>query len=94
MVNTTGYTTGTYRYDYVATNSLGTNISPAATIAIVAMMDIGASAPIPGAFDISQLLNTSQNDDGINYYTDNGCGPTATGAARHLPQEPTKVATS
>ncbi len=87
VVNTTGYTTGTYRYDYVATNSLGTNISPAATIAIVAMMDIGASAPIPGAFDISQLLNTSQNDDGINYYTDNGaaygnwCGQTFTAGA-------------
>jgi len=71
-VNTTGYAFGTYRFDYVAANSLGTNTSSAATIAIVAMMDIGSSAPTPGPLDISQLLNTSQDDDGFNYYTDNG----------------------
>jgi hypothetical protein len=52
----------------------------------VTLTDIGPAAPTPGPIDISQLLNTSQNDDGINYYTDNGasygawCGQTfATG---------------
>lgn len=83
-VSTAGLAAGTYLYDYVATNSLGTNVSPAAVIAIDSMTDIGASAPTPGATDISQLLNTSQDDDGINYYTDNGasygnwCGQTFT----------------
>ena len=83
-VNTTGFSFGTYRYDYVAANSLGTNVSPAAAIAIVTMVDIGPSAPTVGPLDISQLLNASQNDDGINYYTDNGpsygkwCGQTFT----------------
>lgn len=83
-VNTTGYALGTYRYDYVAANSLGTNTSPAAAIAVVAMTDIGTAAPTPGPLDIAQLLNTAQNDDGFNYYTDNGpsygrwCGQTFT----------------
>lgn len=90
VVNTTGFALGTYQYDYVATNSLGTNTSPAAAIAIVAMLDIGASAPTPGPQDISQLLNTAQSDDGFNYYTDDGaayghwCGQTfATGTNQH-----------
>ncbi len=84
VVDTTGFAYGTYRYDYVAGNSLGTNASPAAAIAIVAMVDLGDSAPAPGPEDISQLLNTAQDDDGINYYTDNGasyghwCGQTFT----------------
>ena len=83
-VSTTSLAGGTYLYDYVATNSLGTNTSPAAVIAINSMTDIGPNAPTPGATDISQLLNTSQDDDGINYYTDNGasygnwCGQTFT----------------
>jgi Concanavalin A-like lectin/glucanases superfamily/Immunoglobulin I-set domain len=76
VVNTTGFALGAYQYDFVATNSLGTNTSPAATITIapVAMMDIGTNAPTPGPVDISQLLNTTQNDDGFNYYTDDGAG--------------------
>lgn len=83
-VSTTSLAAGTYLYDYIATNSLGTNTSPAAVIAIDSMTDIGANAPTPGAADISQLLNASQSDDGINYYTDNGasygnwCGQTFT----------------
>lgn len=83
-VNTTGFGYGTYWYDYVATNSLGTNTSPPVAIILDAMVDIGSSAPTPGPLDISQLLNNSQNDDGINYYTDNGaaygnwCGQTFT----------------
>jgi len=73
-INTTGWALGTYKYDYTAANNLGTNFSPAAsvTIANYVMSDIGGSAPTPGANDISQLLNTSQNDDSFNYYTDNG----------------------
>jgi hypothetical protein len=84
VVNTAGYALGTYRYDYVAQNSQGTNTSPAVAIVIAAMVDIGSAAPTPGPNDIAQLLNTSQNDDGINYYTDNGaaysnwCGQTFT----------------
>lgn len=84
VVNTTGYAFGTYRFDYIASNTLGTNTSLAATVAIVAMTDIGATPPTPGPLDISQLLNTAQDDDGINYYTDNGpsygrwCGQTFT----------------
>jgi hypothetical protein len=74
VVNTTGFAAGAYRYDFVATNSLGSSTSSAATITIVTLLmeDIGGSAPTPGANDISQLLNTQQNDDGFNYYTDNG----------------------
>lgn len=87
VVDTTNFRSGTYRYDYVASNPLGTNTSQDATIAIVTMADIGASAPTPGSLDIPQLLNTSQDDDGINYYTDNGaaygnwCGQTFTTGA-------------
>jgi len=72
VIQTTGFAYGTYRYDYAASNSLGTNISPPAAIAVVAMVDIGAGAPTRGSQDISQLLNTSQADDGLNFYTDNG----------------------
>jgi len=73
-LNTTGWAVGAYDYDYVVSNPYGTNVSPEVTITIVAvaMEDIGASAPVPGPNDISQLLNTDQNDDGFNYYTDNG----------------------
>jgi hypothetical protein len=76
VVDTTGFALGAYQYDYVATNSLGANASPTVTITIapVAMMDIGTNAPTPGPDDISQLLNTLQADDGVNYYTDNGAG--------------------
>ena len=73
-VNTTGFTPGAYQYDFVASNSLGTAVSPTAPITIVTifMADIGTNTPTPGPIDISQLLNTSQNDDGFNYYTDDG----------------------
>lgn len=83
-INTTGFALGTYRYDYVAANALGTNLSPAVPVALLAMTDIGAAAPTPGPFDIAQPANTAQNDDGLNYYTDNGasygrwCGQTFT----------------
>jgi hypothetical protein len=84
VINTTGFSLGTYRYDFVASNSLGTSVSPAAGVAVVSLADIGPSAPNPGPLDISQLLNTAQDDDGLNYYTDNGpsygrwCGQTFT----------------
>lgn len=72
-LNTTGFLPGSYRYSYIASNSFGTNSSPAATVTIFnAMADIGVNAPTPGPQDISQLSNTSQFDDGFNYYTD--CG--------------------
>ncbi len=78
-INTTGWALGTYNYDYTAANTLGTNTSPEAAITIVSVMmaDIGAGAPTPGPNDISQLLNTSQVDDGFNYYTDNGANNNA-----------------
>jgi hypothetical protein len=74
VVNTTGWLPGTYVYDYVAANSLGTNTSATADIVAetVFMEDIGTNTPTPGLVDISQLLNTSQADDSFNYYTDNG----------------------
>lgn len=74
VVNTTGWAPGVYSYDFVASNSFGTSTSSVATITIVTvfMEDIGSSAPTPGPLDITQLLNTSQADDGFNYYTDNG----------------------
>ena len=84
VINTTGYSLGTYRFDYVASNSIGVDVSPAVDVAVVSMTDIGISAPTPGLLDISQLLNTVQEDDGLNYYTDNGpvygkwCGQTFT----------------
>jgi hypothetical protein len=86
VLNTTGWALGAYQYDYVAANSLGsvTSSIAAITIAPVAMVDIGTNAPTPGPNDISQLLNTAQSDDGINYYTDDGashgnwCGQTFT----------------
>ncbi|MGA2247207.1 MAG: LamG-like jellyroll fold domain-containing protein [Verrucomicrobiota bacterium] len=76
LVNTTGFAVGAYQFDFVATNSLGASTSSIVniTIAPVAMMDIGSNAPAPGPNDISQLLNTQQNDDGFNYYTDDGAG--------------------
>jgi hypothetical protein len=78
VVDTTGFSVGTNKYAFVATNSIGTNLSSTVNIAIVPastilMLDTGTTnAPTPGANDISQLLNTSQNNDGFNYYTDNG----------------------
>jgi len=76
VVNTTGFALGTYQYEFLASNSLGTALSAPIGIVIapVAMMDIGSNAPVPGPNDISQLLNTNQTDDGVNYYTDNGAG--------------------
>jgi hypothetical protein len=76
VVNTTGWAVGTYQYDFVASNSLGSVASSTLPIVIapVAMMDIGTNPPAVGPNDIAQLLNTSQNDDGVNYYTDNGAG--------------------
>jgi Concanavalin A-like lectin/glucanases superfamily len=67
---------GTYQYDFVASNSFGTNVSSIADVVSVAvfMADVGATNPVPGPLDISQLLNSAQNDDGINYYTDDGAG--------------------
>jgi len=38
------------------------------------MVDIGSNAPTPGPNDVFQLVNTLQNDDGFNYYTDDGAG--------------------
>ena len=84
VVSTTGLAFGAYQYDYVASNSFGTNTSPTAAVRLVAMVDIGAGAPTPGPQDISQLLNTAQSDGVFNYYTDNGasygnwCGQTFT----------------
>jgi hypothetical protein len=74
LVNTAGWLPGTYVYDYVAANSLGTNTSSTANILVVpvVMEDIGSNAPTPGPLDISQLASTNQDDDGFNYYTDNG----------------------
>jgi hypothetical protein len=76
VVNTTGWLPGTYNYDFVASNSLGASTSPVVPITIVALMmaDIGPAAPTPGPLDIAQLLNTDQDDDGFNYYTDDGAG--------------------
>ena len=76
LIQTTGWALGTYQFDYVATNTLGSAVSSVATITIVqvAMVDLGTNAPTPGPNDISQLLNTDQQDDGFNYYTDNGAG--------------------
>ncbi len=73
-VNTAGWLPGTYNFDFVARNSLGTNSSSAVSIQIVSLLmaDIGPNAPTPGPNDISQLLNSQQSDDGFNYYTDNG----------------------
>ena len=88
VVGTTGFAIGAYyKYDFVATNALGTNASPVATIKITiptGLVDLGASAPTPGLLDISQLLNTAQQNDYLNYFTDNGanhnlwCGQTFT----------------
>lgn len=73
VVNTTNFATGTYQYGYVATNALGSSTSPVATITIATVLvDIGAGAPTPGPIDISQLLNTYQQNDYLNYYTDSG----------------------
>ncbi len=76
VVNTIGFALGTYQYSFLASNSLGTAQSSPLGIVIapVAMMDIGSNAPVTGPDDISQLLNTNQQDDGVNYYTDNGAG--------------------
>lgn len=76
VLDTTGFALGAYQYDFVASNSLGTVESSPVTITIapVAMVDIGTNPPTLGPDDISQLLNTAQDDDGVNYYTDNGAG--------------------
>lgn len=76
VVNTTGWASGTYQYDFVATNAAGSSTSAVAEIVIapLVMVDIGPNTPTPGTNDIAQLLNTAQNDDGFNYYTDDGAG--------------------
>jgi hypothetical protein len=73
VVNTTHFATGAYQYGYVATNVLGISTSPVTTITIATVLvDLGASAPTPGPLDISQLLNSSQQNDYLNYYSNNG----------------------
>ena len=46
----------------------------------VSLTDIGATAPTPGANDISLSFTVTnyQNDDGLNYYWDSGTGETFT----------------
>ena len=52
----------------------------AAAQAQVAMTDIGATAPTPGANDISQFNTGGGNPPGLNYYWDNGANnPTSSG---------------
>src|SRR5450432_2365080 len=43
----------------------------------VALTDFGATDPTPGANDITNFFNivVFQNDDGLNYYFDNGTPP-------------------
>ena len=70
--------TTTYYYVVSATNSAGVSADSAQASATTVvggqatMVDVGASAPTRGPLDIAQLLNTSQQDDTFNYYTDNG----------------------
>src|ERR1019366_5221904 len=54
----------------------------------VVLTDIGATAPVPGANDISQLTPASgaQNPDGLNYYFDNGNPPGQTFTTGSNPQ--------
>ena len=68
-INTTGWAPGTYSYDFVASNSIGSAVSSVATIHIVTlyMADIGPSAPTPGPVDITQFTHGAQQDDGLNY---------------------------
>jgi hypothetical protein len=79
VVTTTGWANGVYVYDFVASNTLGVATSPTANIVItnVFMTDIGSNTPTPGPIDIAQLSHIAQNDDGFNYYTDDGAGHSA-----------------
>jgi len=55
-----------------------TLLSAVATQAQVVLTDIGATAPTPGANDISQLTGGGGNPPGLNYYWDNGANNGAT----------------
>ena len=79
-VDTTGFETGFYRYDYIVTNSSGSvtsapvtlTVSPAVQAAGAGLADTGTSVP-SSMYDISQFTGGSgRNYDGLNYYNDNG----------------------
>ena len=74
VVNTSNLTPGTYNFDYVAVNALGSATSSVVSVVIVsqAMVDVGTTAPTPGPNDISQLVTGNVSQDGLNYYTDDG----------------------
>ena len=76
VVDTTGFALGTYQYDFVAGNAFGstTSVTNAINIVSTAMVDVGSNTPTPGPIDITQLITTNYNVDGMNYYTDNGAG--------------------
>ena len=58
-----------HSYDAVFDAGLVTNVNLAAP----ALTDLGATAPVPGPYDVSQLSTAGQANmpDGLNYYTDN-----------------------
>jgi hypothetical protein len=74
-VDTTGFVPGTYKYDVVVSNGVGSATSAVVTLAIyveaaAALADNG-DALTSGPYDISQLVGGG-NGDGLNYYDDNG----------------------
>ena len=58
-----------HAYDSVFSIGLTTNLNQV----IPVLSDLGATAPTPGPYDVSQLLTTGEVSmpDGLNYYTDN-----------------------
>jgi len=65
-------------YQVQAVNSVGTTTSSSATLTVntasIVMLDIGATAPTAGTYDISQLSNAGDTGGpgGLNYYVDTG----------------------
>ncbi len=81
LLNTAGWQPGVYRYDVIVSNTYGTSTSGIIPLTIIyanstgALADLGANPPTPRPYDIAQLLSTSGEPAGLNYYFDNGTPP-------------------
>jgi hypothetical protein len=77
-VNTTGLNLGVYQYQVVVTDSTLASVtsSPLALsvteILSGTLVDAGTTAPVPGGYDIAQLVGGSSAYGGLNYYDNNG----------------------
>jgi hypothetical protein len=83
VVNTTGWVSGTYLFDFMVTNSFGSSTGAVATLLVIytnttaVITDIGNETLTPVPTDLAQtsIPAGANSPDGLNYYFDNSSPP-------------------